>query len=260
MHVSPSTLTALILSILGSITVSAAGTSNDGIPEASMYTDSNTNMTFLGYANAGFHFGMVLPSDPKDDLIIQLVSPLKDGGGWGGIDFGEYMTGHLILAAWPQNAKDNTVMISPRIATGYEISNGANLYKANPITITQIPDGTFVNDTHVSATFVCGGCLNSDSFGASDKTATFSYAYAYDPVDDPSDVDTKLSDHTANGEPYGPFHVTVARAESSDFDHGGEWHCDWDGDCECWCVVYGDRCCGGGNWLEFKLWIVIVRK
>lgn len=210
MHALPSALAALILSILGSSAIVSAAT-------ASKYTDSNTNITFLGYANAGFHFGMALPPDPKDDLIIQLISPLQDGGGWGGVDFGEYMTGHLLLVAWPNTEKDNTVMISPRIATGYEVSNGANVYKANPITITQIPDGTFVNNTHVSATFVCGGCLNSDSFGEDNKTATFSYAYAYDPVDDPSDVDTRLSDHTANGEPYGPFDVTVARAESSEY-------------------------------------------
>lgn len=220
MQILPSTLTALVLSILGSTTVSAASTSNDGIPSASVYIDSNTNITFLGYANEGFHFGMALPSDPKDDLIMQLVSPLKDGGGWGGVDFGEYMTGHLLLVAWPSTKKDNTVMISPRIAKGYEISDGANIYNANPITITQIPDGTFVNDTHVSATFICGGCLNSDSFTSDDKAATFSYAYAYAAVDDPSDVHTSLSDHTADGEPYGPFDVTVAQAQS------GEYH-DW---------------------------------
>ncbi|KAK7748678.1 hypothetical protein SLS53_000700 [Cytospora paraplurivora] len=219
MHVLPTTFTAAVLSFLAGTFVSAATTGSDGNPEASQYTDSNTNITFLGYANEGFHFGMALPSDPNEDLIIQLISPLKDGVGWGGVDFGEYMTGHLLLVAWPNTEKDNTVMLSPRIATGYEISNGANIYKANPITINQIPDGTFVNDTHVSATFVCGGCRNSDSFGEDKKTATFSYAYAYDAVADPSDVDTTLSDHTANGEPYGPFDVTLAQAESSEYQN-----------------------------------------
>ncbi|ROW01000.1 hypothetical protein VSDG_02725 [Cytospora chrysosperma] len=255
MHILPFTLTALVLSIVGSTAVSAASNSNDGVPDASMYTDSNTNITFLGYANEGFHFGMALPADPKEDLIMQLVSPLKDGGGWGGVDFGEYMTGHLLLVAWPNTAKDNTVMVSPRIATGYEISDGANIYKANPITITQIPDGTFVNDTHVSATFVCGGCLNSDSFSGDDKTATFSYAYAYAAVDDPSDVDSRLSDHTANGEPYGPFDVTrVSDLGSSDY-HGGECCCDWDCGWDGWRVVYRNGRHGGGNWFGVELWV-----
>lgn len=213
MHALPSTLVALILSIVGTSTAA----SSDGLPQASQYIDSNSNITFLGYANQGFHFGMALPQDPKDDVIVQLVSPLKNGGGWGGIDFGASMTGPLMVVAWPNTAKDNTVMISPRVATGYEIDNGANAYKTNPITITQIPDGTFVNDTHVSATFVCGGCLNADSFGAANTTATFAYAYAYDPVADPADPDTALSDHTANGEPYGAFGVTVAQAKSGEY-------------------------------------------
>ncbi|KAK2614613.1 hypothetical protein N8I77_001422 [Diaporthe amygdali] len=213
MHCLPATLVTLILSIVGTTTAA----SGNGLPQASKYIDSNSNITFLGYANKGFSFGMALPADPKDDLIVQLVSPLKGGGGWGGVDFGTSMTGRLLLVAWPNTAKDNTVMISPRIATGYEIDNGANVYKANPITVTQIPDGTFVNDTHVSATFVCGGCLNADSFGAANATTTFSYAYAYDPVADPSDVDSQLSDHTANGEPYGPFDVTIAQAQSSEY-------------------------------------------
>ncbi|POS68967.1 hypothetical protein DHEL01_v212640 [Diaporthe helianthi] len=215
MHALPATLVTLILSIVGTTTAAAAG--SDGLPQASKYTDSNSNITFLGYANQGFHFGMALPQDPKDDVIVQLVSPLKDGHGWGGIDFGASMTGPLMVVAWPNTAKENTVMISPRVATGYEIDNGANAYKANPITITQIPDGTFVNDTHVSATFVCGGCLNADSFGAANTTATFAYAYAYDPVADPADPDTTLSDHTANGEPYGAFGVTVAQAKSGEY-------------------------------------------
>lgn len=213
MHALPSTLVTLILSIVGTTTAA----SGDGVPQASKYIDSNSNITFLGYANQGFHFGMALPQDPKDDVIVQLVSPLKNGGGWGGIDFGASMTGPLMVVAWPNTAKENSVMISPRVATGYEIDNGANVYKANPITITQIPDGTFVNDTHVSATFVCGGCLNADSFGAANATATFAYAYAYDPVADPADVDTQLSDHTANGEPYGAFGVTVAQAKSAEY-------------------------------------------
>ena len=124
MHALPATLVTLILSIVGTTTAA----SGDGLPQATKYIDNNSNITFLGYANKGFHFGMALPSDPKDDVIVQLVSPLKDGGGWGGVDFGASMTGPLMVVAWPNTAKENTVMVSPRIATGYEIDNGANVY------------------------------------------------------------------------------------------------------------------------------------
>ncbi|KAF3766935.1 hypothetical protein M406DRAFT_29332, partial [Cryphonectria parasitica EP155] len=167
-------------------------------PSASTYTDAETNITFLGYeTTTGFKFGMALPASPTTDLIVQIISPLKNGGGWGGIDFGSEMTGYLMIAAWPDTTKTDTVLISPRIATGYEVSNGANVYTASNITITQIPSGTFVNGTHVAATFVCAGCIVADSFKSDVSTgsATFSYAYALTAVPNPDEVDTQLSDH-----------------------------------------------------------------
>lgn len=219
----PSGLTALVLSMLGSEVAAAAWLrSNDGNPSASKYTDSETSISFLGYAPAstGFKFGMALPAEPSTDMILQLVAPLQDGGGWGGVEFGSEMTGYLMIVAWPDtSSKTETVKISPRIATGYEVSNGANLYTANNITLTPIASGTYVNDTHVSATFVCGGCITggTDSFKSSAASATFSYAYALAAVADPSDQDTQLSDHTQNGELYGPFDVTMKDAESSEY-------------------------------------------
>lgn len=226
MHVLPFSLTALLLSLMGREVAAAAWLrSNDGNPSASRYSDSETNITFLGYApsTTGFQFGMALPADAGSDMIIQLVSPLQDGGGWGGVEFGSEMTGYLMIVAWPDTSSStDTVKISPRIATGYEVSNGANLYTANNITLTPIASGTYVNDTHVCATFVCSGCItgDSDSFKSSATSATFSYAYSLSAVTDPSDVDTQLSDHTQNGELYGPFDVTMKNAESSEY---GTW-------------------------------------
>lgn len=224
MHVLPFSLTMTVFSsILGTAAASTVWRrSNDGNPAASEYTDAETNITFLGYSTStGFQFGMVLPSSPTTDLVVQLVSPLKDGGGWGSVDFGSEMTGYLMIVAWPDtSSKAEAVKVSPRIATGYEVSNGANVYSASNITITQIPSGTFVNDTHVAATFVCGGCVNADSFksSVSKGSATFSYAYALTAVADPGDVDTQLSDHTLLGELYGPFDVALASAESSEYE------------------------------------------
>lgn len=225
MHGLPSGLTGLILSMLSSS--AAAGflrRQNDGNPSASQYTDPETNITFLGYspASTGFKFGMALPTTPTTDLIVQLISPLNhDGGGYGAIDFGAKMTGYLMIAAWP-DPTSGTVKISPRIATGYEVANGANVYTASNITITPIASGTFVNNTHVAATFVCGGCIVPTSFQSAvtkgAASATFSYAYALTAVSDPGDVDTQLSDHTLKGELYGPFDVALKSAESSQYD------------------------------------------
>lgn len=233
MHALPSTLTALVVTMLGTATGAAARftgfrRANDGNPSASKYTDAETNISFLGYeSTTGFKFGMALPSSPTTDLIVQIVSPLQDGGGWGSIDFGSEMTGYLMIVAWPDTtASPATVKISPRVATGYEVSNGANVYAASNLTLTPIPAGTFVNDTHVAATFVCGGCVDATkSFGAGGgvasgktTTSTFSYAYALKAVSDPGDQDTQLSDHMSNGELYGPFDVALADAESAEYE------------------------------------------
>lgn len=224
MYGLPSALMGLVLAMVTrTTTASFLRRSSDGNPTASAYTDSETNITFLGYApsNTNFKFGMALPSSPTTDLIAQIISPLNDdGAGYGAIDFGSAMEGFLMIAAWPDSS--GAVQVSPRIATGYEVSNGANLYTASNITITPIESGTFVNDTHVVATFVCGGCIVADSFKSAvtkgSASATFSYAYSLTAVSDPSDVDTQLSDHTLKGELYGPFDVTLKSAESSQYE------------------------------------------
>lgn len=222
MHSLPSSLMGLVLTILTSTTTSASLLRRAN-PSASAYTDAETNITFLGYApaNTDFKFGMALPSSPTTDLIAQIISPLNsDGSGYGAIDFGSAMTGFLMIAAWPDST--GGVKISPRIATGYEVSNGANVYSATNITLTPIASGTFVNNTHVAATFVCGGCIVADSFESAvtkgSASTTFSYAYSLTAVADPSDVDTQLSDHTLKGELYGPFDVTLKSAESNQYE------------------------------------------
>ena len=225
MHGLPSALMGLVLTMLTSSTAASflRRQTNDGSPSASQYTDAETNITFLGYAPAstGFQFGMALPSSPTTDLIVQLVSQLNDdGGGYAAIDFGAEMTGYLMIAAWPDAS--GAVKVSPRIATGYEVSNGANVYTASNITITPIAEGTFVNATHVSATFICGGCIVANSFQSAvtkgTATTSFSYAYSLTTVSDPSDVDTQLSDHTLQGELYGPFDVALKSAQSSQYE------------------------------------------
>ncbi|KAI0123802.1 hypothetical protein BJ170DRAFT_687055 [Xylariales sp. AK1849] len=207
-------LSLAVVSLLA-ILLSSIASAQDGGSKTQSYTDSSTGIDFLGFFDGtGFQFGMALPQAPSTDLMVQLVSPLTDGGGWGGIDFGESMVGRLMIAAWPNG---NQVLISPRIATGYEVDNGANLYSQQNVTVDPISEGTFVNTTHVSATFICGGCINSDSFVATDANAVFAYAYASTPVADPSSVDSQLSDHTLKGEPYGSFSVTIKEAESAKY-------------------------------------------
>ncbi|CAJ2511151.1 Uu.00g067760.m01.CDS01 [Anthostomella pinea] len=194
---------SLAIWLASALTVSAAGALN--------YTDDNTGISFSGYFDGeGYTIGLAMPENPSTDLIAQIVSPLKDGEGWGGFDFGVSMAGYLLIVAWP-NGDD--VVLSPRMATGYTTPSA---YTGN-VTLTPIADGTFINSTHLSATFLCAGCItgNSDSFSANETNAVFAYAYSTTAVTDPTDSSTELSYHTAG---YSAFGMTLAYAKSADYD------------------------------------------
>jgi hypothetical protein len=75
--------------------------SAQGLLSAQSYTDPNTGMTLYGIVvDKGYRFGMVMPKKPTTDFIVQLVSPLKNGAGWGGVGFRANMRGTLLLITW----------------------------------------------------------------------------------------------------------------------------------------------------------------
>lgn len=89
-------LNPLLLTLAPSLTAR-----QDTYPEARPYTDIDTNITFYGHAPpSGYRFGMVLPEEPTGDVILQIVAPLQDGAGWGGVSFGSSMIGPLLFATW----------------------------------------------------------------------------------------------------------------------------------------------------------------
>lgn len=61
--------------------------------------------------------------------------------------------------------------------------------------MSTIDNGTFVNSTHFSYTFLCSGCITGDSLTFSDdETGTvFGWAYADTAVTTPSDTSSDLS-------------------------------------------------------------------
>ncbi|KAK4446345.1 hypothetical protein QBC34DRAFT_411540 [Podospora aff. communis PSN243] len=200
--------------------LAAAQGGSGGSRVTTPYNDPQTGISFQSFTTrTGYRFGMVLPSSSSPDLIVQLVSPLgPDASGWAAIDFGPSMVGPLLIAAWPAS-KPNTVMIAPRIATGYRLEDTTPFKSGAPLKIQQIAKGTFVNATHLSATFVCGGCVGlAESFDpSSSSTAQFGYAYSLVAVDKPDDESTLLSDHTSKGELFGSFGADVGSARSTDY-------------------------------------------
>lgn len=182
---------------------SAAGTLN--------YTDSTTGISFSGYADGkGYVFGLALPETIGTDAIIQLVGPATDGAGWAGFDFGVEMADKLLLCAWPNG---DTVMTSARIATGY---TNPSVYTGNA-TFYMIEDGTYVNTTHYSATFLCSGCITNDddTFLTTATTATLGWAYSSTAPTTPDDSSSALNYHSAG---FGGFGMALSYAMSSEYD------------------------------------------
>ncbi|KAJ4350515.1 uncharacterized protein N0V89_009136 [Didymosphaeria variabile] len=179
---------------------------------ASVYTDEKTGITFNGFSHSsGYKLGYALPTNPTTDLIAQLVAPITNDGGWAGFPLGQTMVGSVLVAAWPH---DGEIVSSFRKATGY----------TNPpvvtgdFSMTTIPDGTFVNDTAFSYTFLCKNCIGDTAAAGlvlSDTTNVLSWAYSDTALTDSSSASATLNMHNGG---YGSFGMTVADAQSADFE------------------------------------------
>ncbi|KAK0742899.1 hypothetical protein B0T18DRAFT_172393 [Schizothecium vesticola] len=178
------------------------------------YTDPLTNITFQSFTppssssdtpDTTFRIGLAFPPSPDQDLLLlQITTPLSpaSSSGWGALSLGPTMRGPLLLVAWPDSTS-STVRIAPRVATSYAV-DGTVPYTATAVTLTPIPKGTYFNATHLVATFVCAGCVNTgrDAFDTAGGSATgglFSYAYSMVAVRDPGDEGTLLSSHVGGG-------------------------------------------------------------
>ncbi|KAK4447948.1 hypothetical protein QBC34DRAFT_122280 [Podospora aff. communis PSN243] len=202
--------------LLTALAVAATATAQTSTV-TSEYVDPITGFTFQSYATNSYRFGLILPSsNPATDLIAQIVGPLNtDGDGWVGIDFGSSMIGPLLLVAWPTGDPSSPVIASPRQAHG-KSPDLVHVYDNHQVEASLIPKGTFVNTTHITATILCRGCVNSDSFDPLSDSGQFGYAYSVRSVDTPGSKDSRLSSHSPDGA-RGFFGVHIPGARSDDF-------------------------------------------
>ncbi|KAL5114597.1 hypothetical protein ACEQ8H_007502 [Pleosporales sp. CAS-2024a] len=177
---------------------------------AAPYTDAKTGITFTGYRDAtGYTFGIALPETPGKDFIAQIQSPIT--AGWAGFSMGQSMVGNLLAVAWPSQGK---VMSSFRLATGYTsppVATGA-------FSMWPIPDGTFVNDTAFSYTFLCSNCISEDATTGLVISPDFNivgWAQSDEALTDPASASVALTYHSAG---FGAFGMPLDDAKSADFD------------------------------------------
>ncbi|ROW04210.1 hypothetical protein VSDG_00938 [Cytospora chrysosperma] len=186
---------------------------------ASAYTDPNTGIDFQTYfaSDIEYSFGLALPETIETDFIGQMVVPLTDSAGWGGVSLGGAMVNKLLVVAWPGSSSD--VMASLRVATSYA---NPSVYSNSSVNILPIANGTFVNSTHLSYTFLCQGCIvgGTTTFKATDETPVLGYAVSSTDPTDVSDSTTALTYHDAG---FGEYGVVAASAQSANFETWASW-------------------------------------
>lgn len=181
---------------------------------SSPYTDPKTGIDFRGYKDAttGYTFGIALPENPTTDFIAQIQAPITNGGGWAGFSMGQTMTGNLLVVAWPN---DGEIVSSFRKATGY--TNPA--VTTGDFTMNPIPDGTYVNDTAFSYTFLCKNCISDDVATGlviyeSPSTNVMGWAFSADAPTNPASASSALNYHSG----FGAFGLPMSNATSAKYD------------------------------------------
>lgn len=178
------------------------------------YNDPNTGIDFMSYQDteSGARYGIATPETLGSDFIGQIVAPTTKG--WAGLDLSAQMQNHILIVAWPNG---DEVVSSIRKATGYVTPP---VYDGNATT-TPIANGTFVNSTHFSYTFVCNSCVTgkADSFNSTLSGNAFGWAFSDDAPVDPTSESTALVMHSG----YGAFSVIFANSSSADYGTWASW-------------------------------------
>ena len=180
----------------------------------SAFTDQATGIQFQRFfgAKTDFGFGIALPTNPSNSFIGQLSFPLANGAGWGGFSLTGDMEGPLMMVCWPNNG---AVVASFRQAFNEDDSPPE---VTGAFSVKPIAQATSVNNTFMTFTFLCEGCLD-DSLGLGPAqtagTAEMGWALASRAVRNPASSAGVLGFHNSG---FGDFKANLAAARSAEFD------------------------------------------
>lgn len=172
-----------------------AGSVHAADQQTTAFTDPLTNISFQRFlgARTGFSFGIALPENPSTDFIGQMSTPMPNRQGWGGVALQGDMEGPLLLCAWPNG---DAVVSTFRVAKNEDDSPPV---VTGNFRVTPIDQGTVVNDTHMTFTFLCQNCIGDakTSFTAQDTAGDFEmgWALADTPVSNAADPAAILGFH-----------------------------------------------------------------
>ncbi|KAF2243972.1 iron reductase domain protein [Trematosphaeria pertusa] len=178
------------------------------------YTDAKSGITFNYFAHSsGYFFGIALPenSTGSTDFIATLGGK---GTGWSGVSLGGVMLNKLLILSWPNG---QSIVSSFRKTANY----GSPAVATGTFTQTPIANGTYVNGTHWTYTFLCSKCILSDktTFASTETAPSLGYALNAAAPAQKTTPSASVTKHTAQGQVV--FDLT--KAKSKDFDTWKSW-------------------------------------
>ncbi|EQB53832.1 GMC oxidoreductase [Colletotrichum gloeosporioides Cg-14] len=180
---------------------------------ASAYTDPQTGIDFQRYKPDAYpySFGIAVPETTGTDFIGQMVVPISTKGNWGAVSLKGGMLNGLLFVAW---ADGEDIVTSFRMGSAY---SNPDVYTKTEVKATPIANGTFVNSTHFSYTFLCSNCVDSTATTLAGESPILGWAFSDTSPTTPSDPASALNYHSAG---FGQFGLDIASAKSAKFE---EW-------------------------------------
>ncbi|KAF2737008.1 CBD9-like protein [Polyplosphaeria fusca] len=197
-----------LLPILAAVGLATAQT-------AAPYTDAKSGITFSAYVDAtsGYFFGISTPANSTGgtDFIATIGGK---GTGYSGASLGGGMLNKLLILAWPNG---QNIVSSFRKAAQY----GSPAVATGTFTQTPIANGTYVNSTHWTYTFLCGKCIQTDgtTFKATDAQPAIGFALNANAPAQKASASASVSKHTAQGQ----VKLSLKAAQHKDFEVWRTW-------------------------------------
>ncbi|KAL6712126.1 hypothetical protein ACN47E_000003 [Coniothyrium glycines] len=176
---------------------------------AGPYTDARSGITFNTFQHSsGAFVGLALPASNtgSTDFIATIGGKSTS---WTGVSLGGGMLNELLIVAWPNEQR---IVSSFRKTANY----GSPAVASGSFTQNPIINGTYVNSTHWTYTFLCSKCIQGDgtTFNITDTAASLGYAINTKAPAQRSDPASSVSKHTAQGQ----AGFDLSKARNSNFD------------------------------------------
>ncbi|KAK3362600.1 hypothetical protein B0T25DRAFT_9706 [Lasiosphaeria hispida] len=189
--------------------------SSQAAAQTTPFVDQGTGIQFQRFfgAKTNFGFGVALPTTPSNSFIGQLSFPLVNGAGWGGFSLTGDMEGPLLMACWADGKGGIQASFREAFNEDDDPPEVTGAFSVKPIS-----EGTSVNNTFLTFTFLCEGCLDDSlGLGAAQTagTAEMGWALASTAVRNPASSAGVLAFHNSG---FGDFKANLGSARNAEFE------------------------------------------